>query len=150
MLPRTIVMAAFTLMSFPQQTTRFPWVGLIAALMLTSRSAFNVSVVLSAAPTRVQVIGSLTVILPAPLPVLVVLMVMLVPPVRPLAASPTMVATFTLAVVAPAVGVKMPPANVSFNCAAVEIVTSVGSSSHVPGLPFGALALTLMPDTSSQ
>ena len=95
-LPRTIVMAAFTLMSFPQQTTRFPWVASIGVLILTLPAAFNVSVVLSPA-TRVQANvppgpgPSLKLMSPAALPVLVVVIVTSVPPVRSTMSSPALI-----------------------------------------------------------
>ncbi len=75
----------------------------MAALMLTLPEAFNVSVVGVRGGTRVQVIAPFTLILPAPVPVLVVLMAMSVPvaPVRAALRS----LEFMLDVFAPAVGV---------------------------------------------
>ena len=78
-----VVIAAFTLMSRPQHTTRLPLVAVIAALTFTSLSASKVRVV-GVKPVLTQVIGSWTVISPNPFPVLVVVIVMSVPvaPVR--------------------------------------------------------------------
>ena len=64
MLPLVVVIAALTLTSRPQQTTRLPLVAVIAALMLTSRNALRVSVV--DAPEAVQATASLTMMSPLP------------------------------------------------------------------------------------
>ena len=77
------VIAALTLISRPQHTTKLPLVMETAALMLTSPTAFNVSV---AEPPTTQVSAEAMVISPRPLggtpctPALVVVMVTLVPP----------------------------------------------------------------------
>ena len=136
-----------TVILCPQHTTKFPSVTVIAALMFTAPAACKVSVV-GVKPVLVKVTGSWTVILPAAFPVLVVVIVTSVPliPLRAL----LRVLEFILDVWAPAVGEKTLPVCVSFDSGRIDIVTSVGSSNHIPGLPLGALALTLMLSTSSQ
>ena len=44
-LPLTVVIAAFTFTSRPQHATKFPFVAVTAALILMSRTAFNLKVV---------------------------------------------------------------------------------------------------------
>ena len=106
--------------------------------------ALNVSV--DAGADLLQVTAESTVISPLPSPLaFAVLIVTSVPAVRAVTMSPTA----AVAVEALAFGVKTPPANVPLVVAAV-IDTLAGSSSHVPLLPFGALALILIPGTSSQ
>src|SRR4029077_5451301 len=63
-LPLVVVIAEPTLISRPQHTTKFPLVAVMAALMFTSRAAFNVNVVVLG--VAVQLTASLTVISPLP------------------------------------------------------------------------------------
>ncbi len=141
--PVVVFVAAFTFTSRPAFATKLPLVPVIAAPTITSRTASNVRVV-----AAVQVTGTVTVISPDPLPPAFAELI-----VTPVVSSAVVMSlTATLAVLAPEPGEKtlgLPPLNDGSDAAPV-IVTSAGSSSHVPFLPLGALALTLMPDTSSQ
>ena len=145
--PTSGVTTGPTVIFRPQHTTKFPSVVVIAALIFTSPAACNVSVV-GVKPVLVKVTGSWTVILPAAFPVLVVVMVTSVPFI-PLRAA-LRVLEFILDVWAPAVGEKTLPVCATFEFVPVDMVTSVGSSSHIPALPLRALAVTLIPSTSSQ
>ncbi len=146
-LPLAVVMVAFTLTSRPQHTTRLPRVVLTAALMFTSLTASKVRVV---GFVGVHVSGALMLMSPKPVPcapVLVVVIVMLVPP--PACRAVRSSATSTVAELTPEFGVNTPAMKAPLVVPA-PIVTSAGSSSHRPAVPLVALALTLMPCTSSQ
>src|SRR5579871_2781220 len=141
MLPPTVVMGAFTLTSRPQHTTRFPLVGEIAALRITSRAALNVRVDVA---TGVQVSAAATVISPDPTPgapLFVVVTVILVPAFRKVWRPPATKRDSKPAALTPLSGAKTPPATDPLLVAAPTIVTSAGSSSHMPPWPFAALAL---------
>ena len=87
--------------------------------------------------------------LPAPVPgapLLVVVIVTLVPP--PASSALLSAPESTVAVLTPESGVKTFPIKDAL-VVPDPMVTSAGSSSHVPLLPNGALALTVMPVTSS-
>ena len=149
-LPLVVVIAALTLTSCPQHATRLPLVTLTAALMFTSPAAFKVSV---AEVVGVQVSAEATVMLPRPdagtpaVPVLVVVIETSVPPPASnavLRAAASMVAEPTPESGEKTFAVKVAPV------VPVPMVTSAGSSSQVPRVPFGALASILIPPTSSQ
>ncbi len=125
-----------------------PEIEPLAAMTITPAAGSGVRVkVVAAEPPAALVIGAVTVIVPASVPPLpLVWMVTLV------VSSLLLMSAFET-VDAVALGVQVlvtpdklkPPAE-----EAAVIVTSNGSSSQVPGLPCGALALILMPATSSQ
>ena len=146
-LPLVVVISAFTLTSRPQHTTRLPLVVVTAALMFTSLAASNDSVV---GFVGVQVSAEFTLISPNPppgAPAFVVVTVILVP--LPASNAVLRAPASTVATLTPEFGVKTLPINVS-PVVPAPIVTSAGSSSHVPGLPLGAPAFTRRSDTSSQ
>src|SRR5665647_2247007 len=148
--PLVTVMALYTFISFPAYATRLPLVAVIAEFTTTFRRAIKFRV--DKVVPLVQVIAAFTLISPLPLPeAFAVLIVTLVPAVRAVTRVPV-ARLLTLAVSALGFGVKTPPLHTPpvSTPAEPEIVTSAGSSSQVPLLPFVALALTLMPATSSQ
>ena len=141
-LPVVVVVAASRLISRPEFATRLPLVPVMACLIFMSRSACNVRVVLA-----VQTTASLTLISPFPMPPAPRFLVVTVTLVPPNASFRSL--TFTLAMPTPEFGAKTPALGVAFVIAAFDIETSAGSSSQSPLLPFGALALTRIPATSS-
>ena len=150
--PSVVVMTALTFTLRPAFATKLPRVAVIAEFTFTSRTAFNVRVVGAVGTVTDQVITASTLISPNPVPLVPLFAVVIVTSV-PRFKAVVMVVRFTLAVLALELGVKtsgLPPLNVPPLFTAPVIVTSAGSSSHVPLLPFGALALMLMPNTSSQ
>ena len=132
-LPLVVVMAASTLMSRPQHTTRLPLVAVTDALMFTSRSAFNVNVVVLV--DAVQATASLMMMSPSP-GVLVLRShtggvpgVSTSPPVCVL-----MTTLFWTSRAESCAPVILPP---------VSMMKSCGSISHVPVRPAGAAVVML-------
>ena len=152
-LPSVVVMTPFTFTSRPAFATKLPLVAVIAEFTFTSRTALSVKIDGGGKNAALsQVITASMLISPFPLPLVPLFAVVIVTSVPRLRAV-VMVVTFTLDVFAPEPGEKtsgVPPLYDPPLSTAPVIVTSDGSSSHMPRLPFNALAFTLIPATSSQ
>src|SRR5450830_1203929 len=134
-LPLVVVIAAFTLASRPQHTTKFPLVAVMAAFTLTSRAAFNDSVVVLG--VAVQLTASLTLI--SPLPGVAVFRVLTGGVPATSVRGPVAVVITTLLVTSRAESV----APLMLSVATLPMVKSCGSISQVPVSPVGAAVLTL-------
>jgi hypothetical protein len=133
-LPSVVVIAAATLMSRPQHTSKFPSTAVTGLLMLTSRAALRVSVVFTDAAA--QLTESFTLMSPLPGVVVKRLISGGVPgAVLSVPASIVLIVTLLFTSSAASVApVILPPVG--------AMVKSTGSMVQVPVLPLGAAVVT--------